>query len=646
MQNNEKTPNRALQLNNVELVPFPRSEGVDLLTDGKDERFKNLNLDYSWKKYNEQKIKKFQNIINSGISDNITIYGTPKRSSYGLFLNNNLFVNYNPSKNIKIELSKKSKPANISQNTKVEELKRNPVDIEKLKDQFKDGLIPYCVLHPEEFVSSQSECAIIEEPKVIINKNNDSESCSDRVIPEKGESGLKPDSDSEDKKSDKIVINAVKNDEDKESVDFNSEMEYELENPSKMMSKEEVQELMRKRKIEKEKEREMELLKNVNNNANSGNMNIVQNVNNNISQKDHLIYSYNVVNKNVSKKENIDKDKNTDIIKEDLNTKDETDSNINMVIETNKYKLKNPPNERNDNINFFNSNVIFNTNNVVNSNVNKNNPVNPNMINIDHNNNPKRELSFMECMRLMDNSKGGQNNQNNIFIRKDEQNLSNNNITNINDIVDLEIKDIDDGIIEMKDETINKNNTKNNFKGWHKGLNINKNDQLENKNNPNVRSNVPNSFLDIVKNYDKMNENAQLTNKSMIDIAHTNIFKDNNYFNKNNEGMGMGFIDVIDIDEQDEKEYDMDIENELKDFRNKIGMEIYKDTTHVDRLIRKKYIEEFDPNDTYDFEQIEKQIVQDTVFYYKNQNIEDQEFKIKKLDYHLEKKKKNKKVDN
>ena len=642
MKINEQTTDQSLNVTNIDLIPLNKSEGGDFQTDEKDNKFKNVDLDYSWKQYNAHKIKEFQDNINNGVSDSITIYGTPKRSSVGLFLNHRLFVSYNENKNIKMVLSKKNIPdikkenipvdipnphyITISKNNKLDiKLDHIQADNPKSKDLIKneknkidnpkkqsdnidkeDPLLPYFVLHPELLPSSHSECVNLEEPKVELNNNTISNNSIDSV--EKGESDSNDDSGANDKNEEIVVKNNIKANEIQESVDFNSEMEYEYDHPSKMMSREEVQELIRKRTAEKEREKELERdrLRNhnkqdMNQNDNSGIINHMEKDKQNIIQ-------------------NIDRIKKDDVDKVEAKDTKVSNININMNIEIDSSVI--------------NNNALSKNNNMANNNVNILN-------NISNLGNKKKELSFMECMRLMDNSKVNPHNQNNLLIQKGDLNLSSNNnivnannINNINDIVDLELKDIDDGIVEMKEESKN-SERKENYKRFCKRININKDGIIG----------EPISFLDHVKNNEMGNVNDVSYNKSMNEFAQRNVLTDNNFDKEEKDIVNLNNFDQREMDVQDEELYDINIENELKEYRKSNDLEIYKDTLHIDHIMRKKYIEQFDPNDTFDFDQIEKHIVKDTVFYYKDKTIEKQDFKIKKLDYKLEKKKRKKSGD-
>ena len=662
MKINEQTTDQSLNVTNIDLIPFKKSEGGDFNTDEKDNKFKNVDLDYSWKQYNAHKIKKFQDNINNGVSDSITIYGTPKRSSVGLFLNHRLFVSYNENKNIKMVLSKKNKPDIKKENIPVDIpnphyitiSKNNKLDIKldniqagnpKSKDLIKneknkidnpkkqsdnvdkeDPLLPYFVLHPELLPSSHSECVNLEEPKVELNNNTISDNSIDSV--EKGESDSNDDSGANDKNKEIIVNNSIKANEIQESVDFNSEMEYEYDHPSKMMSREEVQELIRKRTAEKEREKELERerLRNhnkqdMNQNDNSGIINHMEKDKQNIIQNVDRIKKDDVLN-NKSLNENIEQNNKNNIDKVEINAKDSKVSNINinMNIEIDSSVINNNAISKNNNMTNNNVNILNNTSNL---------------------GNKKKELSFTECMRLMDNSKVNPHNQNNLLIQKDDLNLSSNNnivnannINNTNDIVDLELKDIDDGIVEMKEESKN-SERKENYKRLSKRININKDGIIG----------EPISFLDLVKNNEMGNVNDVSYNKSMNEFAHRNLLTDNNFDNEETDIVNLNKFDQREMDVQDEELYDINIENELKEYRKSNDLEIYKDTLHIDHIMRKKYIEQFDLNDTFDFDQIEKHIVKDVVFYYKDKTIEKEDFKIKKLDYKLEKKKRKKSGD-
>ena len=123
---------------------------------------------------------------------------------------------------------------------------------------------------------------------------------------------------------------------------------------------------------------------------------------------------------------------------------------------------------------------------------------------------------------------------------------------------------------------------------------------------------------------------------------HQNASRD--IFNDDNKDIvDLNNLDDIDKDGQDDSDYDLGIEKDFKELRkDNSELELYKDTTHIKYIMRNKYIDKFNPEETYDFNIISKNIVPETIFYYRDKTVEDQEFKVKKFDYNLPKKKKKK----
>ena len=131
-----------------------------------------------------------------------------------------------------------------------------PVNVGKKisNTQKDDDLVPFFAKNYPSSSESKEEVCFINSPPPSDTPDNTGE--AEEVEGEESESD--EDGNKKDKKNEKNNNNKknnnLNNDEIGVSVDFNSEMEYEYDNPSKMMSREEVQELMRKRKIQKEKE--------------------------------------------------------------------------------------------------------------------------------------------------------------------------------------------------------------------------------------------------------------------------------------------------------------------------------------------------------------------------------------------------------
>ena len=138
-------------------------------------------------------------------------------------------VNINLYKNKENNIMPPNKESNIDS-------KKEPI-----KEEKKDDLVPFFELHPSQYMSS-------EEQEVVLPSSIKKE----KEISDEEKDDLSEKEDNLEKKED---LN--------KSIGLTSELEYEYEHPSKMLTKEEFQELIRKNKeskrIQKEKE---ELIKN------------------------------------------------------------------------------------------------------------------------------------------------------------------------------------------------------------------------------------------------------------------------------------------------------------------------------------------------------------------------------------------------
>ena len=126
---------------------------------------------------------------------------------------------------------------------------------EPIKEEKKDDLVPFFELHPSQYMSSEEQEVVLPSS---IKKEKD--------ISDEEKEDL---SDKEDNMNKKEVLN--------KSIGLTSELEYEYEHPSKMLTKEEFQELIRKNKESKRIQKEQEeLIKN--NELNKQNDKITNNV--------------------------------------------------------------------------------------------------------------------------------------------------------------------------------------------------------------------------------------------------------------------------------------------------------------------------------------------------------------------------------
>ena len=127
--------------------------------------------------------------------------------------------------------------------------------------QKDDDLVPFFAKNYPSSSESKEEVCFINSPSPSDTPDNTGEAEEvdiDESEEDENENNKEKENKDNKNKNEKVVNNNKKlilNNEDLGvSIDFNSEMENEYENPSKMMSREEVQELKRIRKLQLEKE--------------------------------------------------------------------------------------------------------------------------------------------------------------------------------------------------------------------------------------------------------------------------------------------------------------------------------------------------------------------------------------------------------
>ena len=139
-----------------------------------------------------------------------------------------------------------------------------PVNVVKKvsNTQKEDDLVPFFAKNYPSSSESKEEVCFINSPSPSDTPDNTGEAEEVEVDEESDDNENKKENEDKKNKNEKINNNKnnkklILNNEDLGvSIDFNSEMENEYENPSKMMSREEVQELKRKRKLELQREEE------------------------------------------------------------------------------------------------------------------------------------------------------------------------------------------------------------------------------------------------------------------------------------------------------------------------------------------------------------------------------------------------------
>ena len=138
-----------------------------------------------------------------------------------------------------------------------------PVNVGKKisNTQKDDDLVPFFAKNYPSSSESKEEVCFINSPSPSDTPDNTGEAEEvdiDESEEDENENNKEKENKDNKNKNEKVVNNNKKlilNNEDLGvSIDFNSEMENEYENPSKMMSREEVQELKRIRKLQLEKE--------------------------------------------------------------------------------------------------------------------------------------------------------------------------------------------------------------------------------------------------------------------------------------------------------------------------------------------------------------------------------------------------------
>ena len=187
------------------------------------------------------------------------------------------------------------------------------------KKEENDDLVPYFVLHPSQYMSSE------EQEVVFPNDNNK---------PKESSEDEKEDiSDKEQNTNKKAALN--------KSISLTSELEYEYEHPSKMLTKEQFQELVRKNQESKKLKKEQE------ENANMGHESKVDKINNEnekLKTEDNNNNKYGTNNLNInnqSKKNNV----NNNIINENKSNKEKEVSNA-VKSTANNAKLSMVKNEK------------------------------------------------------------------------------------------------------------------------------------------------------------------------------------------------------------------------------------------------------------------------------------------------------------
>ena len=168
---------------------------------------------------------------------------------------------------------------------------------EPIKEEKKDDLVPFFELHPSQYMSSEEQEVVL--PSSIKKENEVSDEEKDDL------------SDKEDNMNKKEDLN--------KSIGLTSELEYEYEHPSKMLTKEEFQELIRKNKESKRLQKEQEeLIKN-----------------NELKKQNDKINNNNEINFN---KDNKSEDTNKNKLSAQINLDNNTKSNIEKKKE--KYGIK------------------------------------------------------------------------------------------------------------------------------------------------------------------------------------------------------------------------------------------------------------------------------------------------------------------
>ena len=190
---------------------------------------------------------------------------------------------------------------------------------EPIKEEKKDDLVPFFELHPSQYMSSEEQEVVL--PSSIKKENEVSDEEKDDL------------SDKEDNMNKKEDLN--------KSIGLTSELEYEYEHPSKMLTKEEFQELIRKNKeskrIQKEKE---ELIKNNELKKQNDKINNNNEINFNKDNKseDNKAEDNKAADDNVSKLSNEKSISNKNKLSAQINLDNNTKSNVEKKKE--KYGIK------------------------------------------------------------------------------------------------------------------------------------------------------------------------------------------------------------------------------------------------------------------------------------------------------------------
>lgn len=182
----------------------------------------------------------------------------------------------------------------------------------------KDDLVPFFELHPSQYMSSEEQEVVL--PSSIKKEKDISDEEKDDL------------SDKEDNMNKKEDLN--------KSIGLTSELEYEYEHPSKMLTKEEFQELIRKNKESKRIQKEQEaLIKNneLNNKNDKINNNNEINFNKDNKSEDNKAEE-NKADDNISKLSNEKNITNKNKLSAQINLDNNTKSNVEKKKE--KYGIK------------------------------------------------------------------------------------------------------------------------------------------------------------------------------------------------------------------------------------------------------------------------------------------------------------------
>ena len=137
-----------------------------------------------------------------------------------------------------------------------------PAELKKPANTQKDEeLVPFFAKNYPPSSESKEDICFINSPIPSDTPDNTGEAEEVSVEEEESDESENKNNKSKKKENNNETNNNINNDDFGASVEFNSELEYEYEHPSKMMSREEVQEMIRKnqeRKREEQRKREEE----------------------------------------------------------------------------------------------------------------------------------------------------------------------------------------------------------------------------------------------------------------------------------------------------------------------------------------------------------------------------------------------------